>query len=126
VPDDLSVRDDSSIDDEELLWRRISPEHVVSDSDGTRRPSSAAFSDSSDSTPLSVDLASIAGDPSVTLESHSGFGLAELVVADVRKLGLGVWPDPLPHNEAHAGITGRKTRGTRRALARVARWRVEP
>lgn len=117
----------TQLPNDERIWRRVKvPEQIIEQEDATWRPISGAFDDSSDGSPLSVDLASIALDLLHTLAGYPNYALAELTVGDVRSLGVDVVPDPLPDNEAHAGIVGDKTKGIKRKLAKCASWRVPP
>ena len=51
--------DDLSISDNDFVWRRIPPLHIVRDDKGGCHISSAAFSDDRDGDPMSVHLESI-------------------------------------------------------------------
>ncbi len=126
-----SVQDDPSIEDDSELWRRIKPEQVVRDDNrGILRPSSAAFSDSSDGSPMSVQLASIVaengGDARWALASYPDMYLAALTAGQVRARKLGVIRQPLPEDPAHGGVTGEKTSGIKKYLAKTARWVIGP
>lgn len=123
--------DDRSIADSEELWRRVHPTQIVPDENtGLRRPSSAAFSDPSDGTPMSIYLSSIViqsgRTPRELLSDHQDVGLVGLRAHQVRELGLGVARDPLPNEPAHGIVIGAKTKQIQRKLARCARWIVGP
>ena len=100
------------LSDDELLWRRIHASHITSDG----RVSSAAFSPNR----MSVDLASLQLDMSITL--RDGAGVAEIETAAARDLGQEVVGDPLPVNPAHALVVGDKPKRVRRALRDAARF----
>ena len=100
------------LSDDELLWRRIHRDHVRSDG----RVSSAAFSGDE----MSVDVASIQLDMSITLSGGAGVG--EIKTETAHKLGQDVVSDPLPGEPAHALVIGHKTRSVRRALRDAARF----
>ncbi len=122
----MDYTDDDSIEPTAELWRRVRPEHMVpGDELGMLRPSSAAFHDSSDNTPMSVDLASIVrslgGDERTVLAPYPGFYLVSLTAAQVRSRQLGVCREPLPDNPAHAYVFGKKTGSVRKYLAKCAR-----
>ena len=119
--------DDPTIPDDAELWRRIPPWHFVPDENlGQIRPSSAAFEDHPDGSPMSVLLAAEAGDPQHALAGHQEFALASITAALVRGLGLGVAKDPLPDEPAHAVVFGKKNKRVSRRLAIGSRWIVPP
>jgi hypothetical protein len=119
--------DDPTIPDNAELWRRIPPWHFVDDrNSGQIRPSSAAFEDDPDGSPMSVILGGEAGDLQRALAGHQGFALASITAALARGVGLGVAKDPLPDEPAHAVVFGRKNKRISRRLAVGARWIVPP
>lgn len=61
-----------------------------------------------------------------SLEGHEGFGLVAFTAGEARKLDFAVFRSPLPDNEAHCGVAGKKTQGKRRELARRSVWVVPP
>ena len=72
--------DDPTISDDEKLLRRIRPDWFIPDYNLKRwRPSSAAFQDSPDKSPMSVHLASVLNAENLPVESvlagHEGYGL---------------------------------------------------
>jgi hypothetical protein len=118
--------DDPTITNEDDLWRRIHPTQVVSDENrGIIRPSSAAFEDSSDGTPMSVLLAE-GQDPIGALKKHDGYWLAAITAGLARQCQQGVTRDPLIDELAHALVFGKKTKAVRQRFAREARWVVAP
>jgi len=61
------------------------------------------------------------------LDGHDAYALAGISVEVVDEgLGLKVVADPLSDEPAHALVVGHKTKATRRAMARAARWVVPP
>ena len=83
--------DDPSILDEDSLWRRVPPCHFVPDhNEGVIRPSSAAFTDHQNGTPMSVSLAKETVEAAV-LEGHPGFALAAFS-ADSSNRSIGFLP----------------------------------
>jgi hypothetical protein len=119
--------DDPTIPNDAELWRRIPPWHFVDDGNlGQIRPSSAAFEDHPDGSPMSVLLAVEAGDPQRALAGHQGFALASITAALARRLGLGVARDPRPDEPAHAVVFGRKNKRISRRLAMGSHWIVQP
>ena len=123
--------DDKTILDDSALWRRNPPQWAVrDDNEGGWRVTSAAFSDSSDKSPLSVWLAEVVvasgRGPLDILARFEGHSLATFTAGAVRELGQGVARTPTPKEPAHASVFGRKTDAVRRKLARAARWVVAP
>lgn len=122
-------QDDPSIPNDTEVWRRITPRWIKFDpAQGRRRPSSEAFQDSRDRTPLSVFLAAELSGPDEALEGHDGYCLAALNVGFIRTLGLGVSRHPIRGEDppGHAWVVGPKTKKTRNKLARNTTWVVGP
>lgn len=124
-------RDDAAILDDDVLWRRIPPWHVVPDENlGIMRPSSAAFEDDSDGDPMSVFLAEIVKNSGRGAESilvgHTDYALSGLTAGLARRLGQGIASDPTVHEPAHAVVFGKKTKSISRALAKQSKWVVPP
>jgi hypothetical protein len=119
--------DDPTIFDETELWRRIPPRHFVHDQNLQRiRPSSAAFENHPDGSPMSVLLALEAGTPETALAHYEGFALAAITAGLARQCGPGVARDPLPEEPAHAVVFGSKSKRISRRLAMGSRWVVPP
>jgi|SRR3954471_16831323 len=119
--------DDATVLDDEILWRRVPPWHVVPDQNRVGRTvSSAAFDDDTDGNPMSVVLAGGADGPEAVLVGHEGFGLAGFRVSLARELGLGVRRDPTESEPAHAVVVGRKSHGVRKRLRAGSRWVLRP
>lgn len=93
----------------ERLWRRIHP-HFFKDG----RMTSAAFSGFE----MSVDIASVQKDMSVTLGADTG--VAEFQVVAAQKLNQRTVADPLPNNPAHALVVGHKSKSVKRGLRDAA------
>ncbi len=123
--------DDPTIGDDEPLWRRIPPTHFVFDKNlQCWRPSSAAFEDHPNGSPMSVVLGQEVLDASRTAESvlagHDHFGLVSFTAGLAREKCQGIRRNPLPKEPAHAEVVGRKTKSVRRALAKGSGWIVPP
>jgi hypothetical protein len=120
--DDLTITNDS------VLWRRIIPQWIVPDSKKPSgwRPSSAAFDDSQDRSPMSVFLAEVVfatGRTSANLlTGFDGYGLVSLTAEAVRAQRQGVAPAPEPKEPAHAFVFGNKSSTVKRKLADSANW----
>lgn len=124
---DAGLADDSSIPDEVELWRRIPPTHVHLDKNlGQQRPASWAFSDDEDGEPMSVVIARPGRDPRTVLEGHPSYALAAVTAGLVRECGLRITRQPLDEEPDHAVVSGRKTDGVRRRLAKGSTWVVPP
>jgi hypothetical protein len=139
--------DDSSIPDDEILYRRIahygSGDLVAVDAiTGHRRPSSGAFKSDNDGISIYLD----------GVLSEAGLGPHDLVrapqnaavafrAAIPRQLSLGVvrdaWPtgtddDDHPRNAAHAlivgflGLSAKERRRRQKALAQSCYWVIDP
>lgn len=123
--------DDSSIPDDSLVYRRISPEHVVVDDQNPGgRPSSQAFQDHRESGAMSVslgvDLGISGSDPMTLLEGWEEHGLVSLPVSNLREHGLGIVRDPQSDDPAHALVWGRKKGAVGTKLAKSAVWIKRP
>jgi len=126
-----NFHNDESISNDDYLFRRVPQEHWFFDENqGRVRPSSAAFEDHRDGSPMSVSIKSILDrlmlTPEFALEGHNDFGLVSFTVGFARKNNQGVVCAPRAHNEAHGHVIGNKTRSVRRALARTAIWVIPP
>lgn len=121
----ITYSDDTSILDSDALWRRIPYLQWVFDHNlGRVRPSTGCFDDSSDGTPMSVDLARISRDPHRNLPSD--FALAEFTAGLARSRAQIVCLHPQEGNHAHTYVAGKKTDGVKKALARKSTWAVLP
>ena len=124
--------DDTTIADEEALWRRIPPGWIVSDSNqGGVRPSSQAFHDNADGSPMSVFLEKVMRQigrvPDDALRGHEHFSLATITAGLARACKQGVAKDPEPDQPAHAVVFGKKTKkGVCRKLAEGSEWVIPP
>ena len=124
---DDGYTDDLTIPDEADLWRRIHPSHIVFDENvGQSRPSSAAFDDSSDGTPMSVLLGQEAGPPENALVDYQGYALASFTVGLARACGQGIARDPTSDQPAHVLVFGRKTKSVKRRLTEGSQWVIRP
>ena len=121
--------DDSSIPDDAELWRRIRLDAIsVKNQDGREIPSSAAFDDSSDGTPMSVALATVLLSPGRLIEGQRcPCGVASFMAGQARALGLRICRDDSGASyPGHAYVAGEKTRRARRALAKSCTWVISP
>lgn len=115
--------DDPTIGDDEVLWRRIRPEWVQREADGTFRPGSFAFMDRTPSAELSIHLASLT-DPDRALQGFPQDSLAAIRAGLPRSLGYAVVRDPTPDDPSHALICPSPNKGKARTMAKQATWVV--
>jgi hypothetical protein len=130
-PAQFSYVDDPTIGDGAPLWRRIPPCHFVFDQNlGRYRPSTAAFEDHPNGTPMSVILGQELIDSGRAVNSaladHKEFALASFAAGFARAHGLGIVRRPLTKEPAHAEVFGRKTQSVKKALARTCEWIIQP
>lgn len=136
VPDSGEV-DDTSIGDATFLYRRVlnNPDPPVKqiiwdDNKKCYRPSSAAFTDHPNGSPMSVaiddTLEELGIDPGSILENHKGYLLAKFPAKIARENNQGIARKPLEGDPAHGEVFGKKTKGVKKALATASTWHVEP
>lgn len=118
--------DDQSIPDEAQLWRRIPGQHMIRDSSGVLRISSAAFDNDTNGSPMSVvlgdDVLRAGRAANSVIGSLVNFGLASVTAEFLRNLDQGVTRDPIENEPAHALVHGKKSRSTRQRMAKEAVW----
>lgn len=118
--------DDSTIGDDQIIWRRVSDAQTVWDNNLKRkRPSSAAFNQNGRANPVSVYIASEAQCGRAVIEEGTEPFLAALTVGFIRQVHLGIIRDSSSGSPGHALLLGRKTKSTLHKMARAAKW-VEP
>lgn len=127
--------DDISIKDAILLLRRVPSKPkltVIWDSNlNCWRPSSAAFDDHKNGSPMSITLSDTLGEIGRSYESvlsgyEDGFSLAAITAGIVREHDQGAAREPTDDEPAHGVVFGKKTRGVKRKLAKASVWIVEP
>lgn len=123
--------DDLTIPDEARLLRRIPPRHFVKDENSDQvRPSSAAFDNHPNGSPMSVILADILSQtsrgPEAALAGYEGFALASITAGLARECGQGIAREPFPDEPAHAVVFGEKPKRVQRKLAKGSQWIVPP
>ena len=123
--------DDPTIHDDAALWRRIPPGHIVPDDNlGGVRPSSAAFKDHPDGSPMSVLLAEIVTETGrgarEVLAGHEGYGLSTFSAGLARECAQGIARMALADEPAHAEVFGKKTHSVRKKLVRGSEWVLPP
>lgn len=123
--------DDNTIPDRAELLRRIPPWLFIKDENlGRVRPSSAAFDDHPDGSPMSVVLADVIREagraPDSVLVGHTDYGLAMITAGAARDCHQGIARDPIKEELAHAVVFGKKTKTVKRTLALKACWVIPP
>lgn len=103
-----SYPNDPGVPDDEVLYRRVRNDQW---NWAERRPSSAAFADSGDGSPMSVALRKLMLDaglpPEDLLQGHPRFGLVSFTAGQARELGLAVTSrPPVPGEPAHGWVSG--------------------
>lgn len=120
--------DDSSIGDEERLWRRIIPDWIHRTPDGKFRPSSVAFLDGYTGE-VSVHIAAFTNQEKA-LRGHPNDSLVEIRVGFPRSFGHAIVPDPTDEDPSHALICpppqkpNKQRKSDARKMAEQARWVV--
>lgn len=127
--------DDLSITDEDSLLRRIpiQPDIQIIWNANIRewRPSSAAFNDHPDGSPMSIDICStliaLGYTPADALTGYTEtHGLVSFNAQVARRLNQRIMRQPLPDAPAHGIVIGNKTKAVRRNLASASEWVVPP
>ena len=132
MPNGGGYRDDENIANDVRLFRRLPLEWVIRDENlNCHRPSSQAFNNSQDGSPMSVfreDVLNSEGrtPSSVLAGTYSNYGLASLTAEVVRREGQGIAPDPLPDETSHALVFGSKPPKLRKRLAKAAELVIMP
>jgi hypothetical protein len=113
------------------MLRRIPPRHIIFDGNtGRLRPTSAAFEDDGDASPMSMYRRAIidatGGDIQRVMVGHIGYGLAGLTAGDLRSRDQTVHADARPEETAHALICGTKTDSNRKFFSRNSVWVIPP
>lgn len=117
-------QDNTSIRDEEKLFRRIHLAQLVRDDDtDSVRVSTAAFRDED----LSVNIESVLTEsgctPEACLRNHHCHRLVSLAAGDTRRLNQSLCHDPLPDDLSHGLIYGlKKNRQIQIGLSAAAIW----
>lgn len=113
---------------EEFLGRRIHPNHVLSsetDGEVIYRPSTAAFDNSSDGTPMSAGRLSLA-DAKRQLRGRRKHSLVRIKVGFLMELHepQAICPIGDERDPSHTYVCGPKTKSVRAAIAKEAEWLV--
>lgn len=125
----MKYKDDPSIPDQSDLYRRVHPSQAVFDEKiGEHRPSSAAFKDHPNGSPMSVNLLCVMQDLNVdpvsyTLSDFPNYYLAIIECGFTRSLNQAIAHEPLQDNHAHGVVFGEKPKKLCRKLAKNCRFK---
>jgi hypothetical protein len=126
MADDLR-QDDLSISDGDRLLRRIRPNQLHTDADGSQRPTSAVFKSPEMSVNIETLMVAQGRAPEDALTNFPGEYLTSIVARDVRSFGYPIVKDTDPPNDpAHGLVLGKKTNSFANAMVRSHRWIVAP
>ena len=120
-------RDDPSIPSADRLFRRVRPNQLFTEPDGSKRPNSAVFK----STELSINIQSLMIEqgrpPEDTLARFPTDYLTSITAGDVRAYRYPIVKDTEPPNDpAHGLVLEKKTNTFANAMVRAHRWIVAP
>jgi hypothetical protein len=123
---EIPRQDDTSIVDEDRLFRRIHPAHVVKDDDtGLARVSTAAFKDQELSINIESVLRSEGKTAEVCLQNYPKYKLVAITAGEARQYQQIVCRDPLPENLSHGLVCGsKKSNRIHNGLRALAKWVV--
>ena len=121
--------DDKSIGNEAELWRRVPPDQLYLEYDGTITPSTQAFSYKAMSVVLAEQVSNTKRTPEELLVEFQKYGMAAITAGNARNCNQIVYPKPEHDEPAHAEVYGNKTKRVRRLLREEAvsrGWVVPP
>lgn len=111
------------------LWRRVPEIHWVDDGAGGKRPSSAAFQDDPEGSPMSAIVAeesTMARAFAPVVEHRLAFALAEFPAKVARDRNQEIVRDPTDTEAAHVLVVGDKPKSVLKGLARASTWAWPP
>ncbi|HEV8370987.1 MAG TPA: hypothetical protein VGQ39_23775 [Pyrinomonadaceae bacterium] len=118
------------IDDNDILWRRLTAPEWIKEQDGARRVSSAAFKGSPHDIELSTHAAKLTTLDWVFNSRPYALGVGEIVAREPRELGLRIEHDPEGDDYSHTVVHLNPTKGIRekhaKKLARKASLKERP
>jgi len=114
--------DDPSVTDDTILWRRVLPDWLHKNEDGSYRPQSIAFVDRG-SHELSVHISHMTT-PQKALAGFPDDSLASFTAGFARSLGFKVVPDSTPVDPSHALICPSPTGKKAKKFAKESTWVV--
>jgi hypothetical protein len=130
-----SRHDDPTVLNDDRLLRRVQahPNQLITEADGSRRPSSAVFK----ARELSINIESVMADqgrlPEDALIGYPGWYLTSITAGNVRNYDLNkaeshpiVRDTDPPNDPAHGLILGKKSDAFANAMRRNHKWIVAP
>ena len=117
--------DDQTIENEERLFRRIHPIHIVPDDTGGYRVSSAAFGDPQLSIDIHSTLLAAGLDETHCLRDYDAYGLVSITAKLAREQQQIVYREPTPENAAHGIVGGKKTSAVKKAFYTNCTWVID-
>jgi hypothetical protein len=119
--------DDPNIPDIDRLFRRVRPNQLFTEPDGSQRPTSAVFKNPE----LSVNIESLMVEqgrpPEDALTNFPNEFLTSILAANVRAYRYPIVKDTAPPNDpAHGLVLGRKTNAFANAMVRTQHWIIPP
>jgi hypothetical protein len=120
-------QDDTSILENDRLFRRVPVNQLFREEDGSYRPSSALFAH----TKMSVNIESLMIEqgrpPEDTLSGYPDNFLLSITAGSVRKFGHSIVKDTaLQHDPAHGLVLGKKCGSFKKEMCRSFQWIVAP
>ena len=120
-------QDDPTIPDSDCLFRRVRPNQLFTEPDGSKRPTSAVFKNRE----LSVNIESLlvrqGRPPEDTLTGYPDVCLTSVKAGQVREHKYPIIKDCEPPNDpAHGLVLGKKTNAFANAMLRAQKWIVPP
>lgn len=114
------------IPDDSGLLRRVHPDHIVDDTGGSVRVSSAAFKDPRMSVDVEPMLLAAGLDWNFSVQSYPEHFLVRVKAGVARENNQKVVYCPLEENPFHSEVRGKKTGSIANALRRAAEWVKKP
>lgn len=107
------------------LYRRVHYYQIIRDNKtGELRPQSDAFSNTTGTLNMSVDIAKLRYAPEESLILFPDDSLVSFKIELATELNQDVIPDPIKENNAHANVKGEKNKRIRRIFAKKAEWEI--
>lgn len=118
-----TIKDDETISDLDLLFRRLPQAWIVPGNHGRMRISSAAFKHREMSVLVQSLLLQQGRTPADVLSGFPDESLCRITAGLARELGQAVVKDTdPPHDPAHGLVIGKKPRSVANRFAREAQW----
>jgi len=109
--------------DNDNLLRRIHPEHIHEESNGTKRPASSAFTNTGGTKEMSVNVEKKLEHSKDALHGHTKYkALVRFTASFARTLGQDVIHSPQKEDISHADVVGKITKQIQRKFAKQCIW----